>query len=215
MENRLKKHYLLTGFLTVLPLVLTFYLFRVMVSFVGGFAAPILEPSFNTIFGAKHPVFYLEFGSFVLTVLLILAVGIVVVNLHVGRYLVAFFERMLLKIPFVSGPYMTVRKLTDFVSPTSPNKFQKVVLVPFPRSGSWTLGFVTADDTPEVSFRVGEPIFNVFVPTTPNPTSGFLIFAPRKDVIPLSMSVDQAMKMIVSGGISAPEFHSVEGAVQP
>ena len=72
---------------------------------------------------------------------------------------------------FVSGPYDGAETDGLFVSPTSPNKFQKVVLVPF-RGGSWTLGFVTADDTPEVSFRVGEPIFNVFVPTTPNPTSG-------------------------------------------
>lgn len=198
--------YLLTGFLTILPLVLTFYLFQILVSFIGSFFSPFLKPFFIRLFGSGYSPFLLEFTSFLILLILIWTVGFVVANLFIGKSFFAFLDRLLTKVPLVSGIYTTFKKITEFISPTSQKKFERVVLVPFPRSGSYAIGFLTAEGTEEVQEKTKEFVLNIFVPTTPNPTSGFLIFVPKEDVIPLTMSVDEAIKMVISGGISVPKF---------
>lgn len=198
--------YLLTGFITILPLVLTFYLIQILVSFIGSFFSPFLKPFVLRVFGSGYSQFFLELISFLILLILLWIVGFVVANLIIGKSLFAFLERVLIRVPLVSGIYTTFKKITEFISPSSQKKFRRVVLVPFPRPGSYALGFVTGEGTEEIQEKTKEFLFNIFVPTTPNPTSGFLIFVPKGEVIPLTMSVDDAIKMIISGGISVPKF---------
>lgn len=213
-QSKPKRRYFLAGLFTVLPLVLTLYLFRFLVSFVGSFSAPFLQPFFNHVFGEEYHPFYLDLSSFVLTLIAVWIVGAIVTHLLFGRHLLEIFERGFIKIPFVSGIYVTMRKLTEFISPSSQKKYQKVVLVQFPQSGSYTLGFITADETEEVRYHLKKSVVNVFVPHTPNPISGFLLFVPQEDLIPLTMSVDDAFKMILSCGISVPKFEVAEVSKQ-
>lgn len=214
-NHSVTRRYFLTGLFTVLPLVLTLYLLKILVSFLGSFCAPFLQPVFNRIFGEEYHPFYLEFSSFVLTMVAIWIVGAIVSHLLFGRNLIVLFEKVLERIPFFSGIYGTVRKLTEFVSPISQAKYKRVVLIPFPHPGSYAIGFMTAEGAEEIQYRTKEFIVNVFVPTAPSPTSGFLVFIPKKDVIPLSMSVDDAIKMIISGGIAVPKFNPEESPKEP
>lgn len=205
-KRKLLWRYFLTGFFTILPLVLTFYLFRILVSFIGSFFSPFLKPLFIRLFGHGHSQFFLELTSFLILLALIWLVGYVIANLLIGKSIFAFLERILVKIPIISGIYSTFKKATEFISPSSQKKYQRVVLAPFPRTGSYAIGFVTSEGTEEVQARTQDFVLNIFIPTTPNPTSGFLIFVPKQDVIPLTMSVDDAIKLVISGGIVVPKF---------
>jgi uncharacterized membrane protein len=141
----------------------------------------------------------------VLTVLFVYLFGLLAGNL-VGRRLWAAVETAILRIPVIKGIYGASRQLLDAISVTSKGGFSKVVLIEYPRSGLWAVGFVTND----AGHRIGQPgkarsAVAVFLPTTPNPTSGWVVFAPLDDVLVLDMSVEEGMKLVVSGGIVMPE----------
>jgi uncharacterized membrane protein len=133
---------------------------------------------------------------------LLLLTGLAVTNL-IGRQLVEYWEELLQRIPLVRSVYSGVKSFTESVLSSS-NSFRKVVLVEYPRAGIWSLGFITADEVAEVSAKTGAPQICVFICAAPNPTSGFIIFVPRAQVIELQMSVDAAMKMIVTCGVVVP-----------
>jgi uncharacterized membrane protein len=135
---------------------------------------------------------------------LLLVTGLAVTNL-VGRRLVTYWEELMHRIPLVRSVYGGVKTFTESVL-TSNHSFHQVVAVEFPRAGIWSIGFVTSEEVAEVSARTGESLVAVFISPAPNPTAGFIILVPRSQLIPLEMTVDAAMKMIVTCGVVTPPY---------
>lgn len=138
----------------------------------------------------------------VLAFVVVLVTGLLVTN-FIGRWLVGLWDGMLKRIPIVRSVYGGVKSFAETVLSTN-NSFRKVVMVQYPRLGMWTIGFVTADDVAEISDKTGQQQVCLYVPTTPNPTSGFIVMVPRNEVVELEMSVDVAMRMIVTCGVVVP-----------
>jgi uncharacterized membrane protein len=136
------------------------------------------------------------------TVILIWLSGVLVSN-FVGKKILKTAEALLMKIPMANGIYDAIRKLTNVFFSDKSN-FKRVVLIEWPRKGVYSIAFITADAVGEVQEATNEEVVNVFMPTTPNPTTGFLVLVPKGDIIPLKMSVDDAVKLIISGGIVVP-----------
>jgi uncharacterized membrane protein len=141
-------------------------------------------------------------GVVVLLVVLWLT-GLFVANIF-GQWFLRQWDRLLHKIPIVKSIYSSVKQVSDTLFSSSGNAFREAVLVQYPRAGSWTIAFVTGAPSGEVAGLLGAPHVSVYVPTTPNPTSGFFLMMPRADVVPLKMSVDEALKYIISMGVVAP-----------
>lgn len=141
----------------------------------------------------------------VLSVIIVMSTGIVVANLF-GRKLVQVWEKMLARIPLVRTIYASVKQILETVF-SSGQAFRKVLLIEYPRKGLWTLGFQSGKTRGEAQAKTGVEVINVFIPTTPNPTSGFFIMVPRSDVIELDMDVDDGLKMIISAGVMVPEWN--------
>ncbi len=141
----------------------------------------------------------------VLTVVILLVTGILAAN-FVGRSLVGFWERMLERIPVVRSVYSASKNFAEIVFSDSDQSFKKVLLIEYPRKGLYGLAFQTATELGEVQGRINEELVCTFVPTTPNPTSGFIIILPKKDVIELDMEIDEALKMIISLGVVVPSW---------
>jgi len=141
----------------------------------------------------------------VLTFIVLLTTGVLAANI-VGRSMVGLWEKMLERIPVVRAVYSAAKNFTEIVFSDSSQSFKKVLLIEYPRKGLYGLAFQTSSELGEVQERTGEEVICTFVPTTPNPTSGFIIIVPKKDVIMLDMSVDEALKMIISLGVIVPTW---------
>jgi uncharacterized membrane protein len=146
-----------------------------------------------------------------LAVLIVLLTGVLVTN-FIGRALIGIGEEVLDHIPFVRALYGGVKSFSETVLSNSGNSFKKVLLVEYPRAGAWSIGFQTTDHLPEINAKLGSPQVCVFIPTTPNPTSGFIIFVQQSQCIELDMHVDAAMKMIVTLGVVGPSDQAVSAA---
>jgi uncharacterized membrane protein len=201
-----------SGVILVAPLCLTIYVFSWIVEFIGG--------NFKGLFLLFVPA-GLRSRPGLDTIWSILATLIVVVLVtllgYVSRYVFGKFffsigDRFIQTIPGVSAVYNTVRQIVNTFSSQSRHMFNKVVLVEFPRKGCWTIGFLTNTVQGEAQAKGGKDLWTVFVPTTPNPTSGFLLMLPRSDIIELDMPVGDGMKMIISGGAVVPEWAEIETA---
>ncbi len=134
-------------------------------------------------------------------------------KLLIGRFIVARFELFLANVPLVRNVYMTVKQIIDTFVQNQKAVFQKTVLVEYPRKGVFVLGFLTSEGKGEVQLKTEKDVVNVFVPTTPNPTSGFLLMVPKEEVIELDMSISDGMKVIISGGAVVPKYEPA--LVQP
>src|SRR6185312_17005929 len=134
--------------------------------------------------------------------IVVLVTGLLVTNL-IGRRLVQYWDGLMRRIPLVRSIHGGVKSFAESVFSSS-NSFRTVVMLEYPRKGIWTIGFVTADDIAEVSQKTGVPHACVYVPTTPNPTSGFIMLVPRAEIVELDMTVDAAMKMIITCGVVVP-----------
>jgi uncharacterized membrane protein len=141
----------------------------------------------------------------VLSIVIVLVTGMVVANLF-GRTRVAMWERLLARIPIISKIYHGVKQVMETVLSSEGQSFRKVLLVEYPRKGIWTLAFQTGGNSGEIKHRLGQDVVHVFVPTTPNPTSGFFLVLPREEVIELDMSIDDGLKMIISAGVVVPKW---------
>ncbi len=141
----------------------------------------------------------------VLTLIVLLTTGVLAANI-VGRSMVGLWEKMLERIPVVRAVYSASKNFTEIVFSDSSQSFKKVLLIEYPRKGLYSLAFQTSSELGEVQGRTGEDVICTFVPTTPNPTSGFIIIVPRKDLIELDMEVDEALKMIISLGVVVPTW---------
>jgi uncharacterized membrane protein len=193
------KKYLITGLLVWAPLVITFWVLSVLVD--------TLDQTLLLLPTAWHPRSWLGFNIPGLGVLLTLAVvlltGMFTANI-IGQRLVQFGESILARIPVVKSLYSSVKQVSDTLFSSSGQAFRKALLVQYPRQGSWTVAFLTGQPGGEVADLLAGDYVSVYVPTTPNPTSGFFLMMPRADVIELQMSVDEALKYIISMGVVPP-----------
>jgi uncharacterized membrane protein len=191
----------LTGVVVALPVTVTIWLIFTFVTFVDQTVKPLIPERYN-------PESYLPFAlpglGVVIAVLALTLLGALAANIF-GRTLIDVGERILNTVPLVRNVYGAVKQIATTIFSDRQNSFKEVVLVEFPTKGSYAVGFVTAPARGEVKKGVGEDTIGIFVPTTPNPTSGFLLYTPRSRVTPLSMSVEEAAKLIISFGLVSPE----------
>jgi uncharacterized membrane protein len=155
--------------------------------------------------GAGPLHWYWSLFALLLTLALICLVGIAARH-YVGRKLIEFGENILLRVPLLNKIYLTLKQINEAFATSKKSAFKTVVLVQFPRQGMYSIGFITSEQHEEVQAKTKERVVCVFVPTTPNPTTGFLILVPEHDVVKLEMSVADAIKFIISLGTVSPEF---------
>jgi len=206
------------GILLLLPLAITFVVLRWLFLSITGLTAPVVE---STLRGAGSTIVESELFPYlspllgvVITIALVLAVGLVGGN-YVGKRAWAFFEQLVLKLPLVRWFYGSVRQLMDAFGAGGSGAFREVVYVEYPRRGVWCLGFVTASAGGRLPDGLDhEPVF-VYLPTTPNPTSGYTILVARDDLVAAGMTVDEGIKLIVSGGFIAPKPRPPATAATP
>ena len=202
MRGQLIKRYFITGLLIWVPLVITGWVLSLIVS--------TLDQSLRLLPTSIHPQTLLGFAvpgaGAVLTLVMILLTGLLAAN-FIGQKLVVWWEKLLARIPVVNSVYNSVKQVSDTLFSPNGNAFRKALLVQYPREGSWTVAFLTgAPGGDIVNHQQGEHV-SVYVPTTPNPTSGFFLMMSAKDVVELDMTVDEALKYIISMGVVAPPPH--------
>ncbi len=195
------RNYFLAGVIVVAPISITFFIVWQVVQVVDGNVQRMLPDRYN-------PETYLPFSipglGVLLMVGLITLIGMLTAGL-VGRTVMRTGESILNQMPVIRSIYGTLKQIFETVFSHSSQSFREVVLVEYPRRGIWAIGFVTGVTRGEIQERVEPQLVNVFLPTTPNPTSGFLLFLPRDEVIGLDMSVEDGIKMVISSGIVAPD----------
>ncbi len=196
------------GLLIVLPALITVWLLGILFDVINRRATPWVLAALRAAGTPgldRWPArFAIPLIGILLTALLVYGVGLLTGNL-VGRRILAMFETAMLRIPLVKGIYGAARQLLDAVSLTGKRPFSRVVLVEFPRAGVWTVGFVTQERAHAIGGPGGdEAAVPVFVPTAPNPTSGWVLFVREADLVQLDLTVEQGLKLIVSGGIVSP-----------
>ncbi len=201
------KRYLLAGLLVWLPLAITIWVLHAALGLLDGVFAALLTATQPVLPPAAAPVIDLlksipGLGVIVLFAGLLLT-GIFATNMA-GQWALHQGSRILNQIPIVKSIYSSVKQVSDTLFSSSGNAFREAVLVQYPREGAWTIAFVTGRPGGEAALHLKSDYLSVYVPTTPNPTSGFFLMVPRKDVIELSMSVDEALKYIISMGVVAP-----------
>jgi len=192
MRARLQR-YFLAGLIVFLPVAVTFsiiaWLFRVVDRLLGWLLPPLI--------GHRIPGLGL-----VTSIVVIFVIGAMATNVF-GRRIVGFFDRLMLRLPLARSIYSATKSISDTIFLQRRAAFQRPVLVQWPRQGMFTIGFVTGE-TRGLPGPTGERSLNIFVVTTPNPTTGFLVFVPATEVVPLEMSVEDALKIVISGGIVSP-----------
>lgn len=199
------RKYLIAGLLVWMPLGITFLVVRAIVGFLDKillWLPATYQP--EALLGIHIPGL-----GVVLAITLVLATGMIVANL-LGRRIVAAWESLLSRIPLVRTLYAGIKQIMEAVLATDAKSFRKVLLVEYPRKGLWSLAFMTSDNLGEVQAKTGSEVMSVFIPTTPNPTSGFVIMVPMSDAIELEMSVEEGLKMIISMGVVVPPWKKDE-----
>lgn len=209
MMKRLRR-YLVAGLLVWLPLGVTYVLVKFLVGLMDRSIAYLpdkYQP--ESWYGQPLPGL-----GVILTIIVILVTGILVAN-FVGRKVVGGWESLLERIPIVRSIYSAAKNFAEIVFSDSGNAFNKVLLVEYPRKGLYTITFQTATEVGEIQARTGNDVVACFVPTTPNPTSGFIIIVPKTDVIELDMEVEEAVKLVMSLGVVVPTWNKQQTAELP
>jgi len=201
------KKYLLAGLLVWLPMAVTIWVLHAVLGLVGDLFGSLVSAS-QTLLpeAARAPLEALRHVpglGLVVVVLLLLGTGVFAANM-VGQWWLKQGSRILHRIPIVKSIYSSVKQVSDTLFSSSGNAFREAVLVQYPREGAWTIAFVTGRPGGEAAEYLRGDYLSLYVPTTPNPTSGFFLMVPRADVIELRMSVDEALKYIISMGVVAP-----------
>jgi uncharacterized membrane protein len=192
--------YFFAGVLITAPVSLTIYLAWLFITFVDERVFSLLPPEYNpeTYFRFSIPGIGLLLALVGLTLIGALTAGIL------GRAINQLFEGILNRLPVIRSLYGAIKQIMETVLANKSSAFRECVLIEYPRKGIWTLGFITGTSKGEVQDKTAEEVINVFVPTTPNPTSGFLLFVPAQDIIRLKMPIEDGLKLVVSGGIVTP-----------
>ncbi|WP_024326967.1 DUF502 domain-containing protein [Thioalkalivibrio sp. AKL19] len=203
------RRYLIAGLLVWLPLIVTGFIIKLLVDLLD-FTILLLPPAWRpeAILGFSIPG-----AGIVLAVVVVFVTGVVVANI-VGRKLVSVGESIVRRIPLVSSIYGAVKQVTETVLSDGGQAFRKVMLIEYPRRGLWSVGFMTGVAVGEVQDRTEHDVVTVFVPTTPNPTSGFVLMVPREEAIELDMTVEDGLKFVMSMGVVTP-LKSPEDAPAP
>lgn len=202
MRGQLIKRYFITGLLIWVPLVITGWVLSLIVS--------TLDQSLRLLPEGMHPQSLVGFpipgAGAVLTLAMILFTGLLAAN-FIGQKLVVWWEKLLARIPVVNSVYNSVKQVSDTLFSPNGNAFRKALLVRYPHQGSWTIAFQTGQPGGDIVNHLDGDYVSVYVPTTPNPTSGFFLMMPVKEVVELDMTVDEALKYIISMGVVAPQPH--------
>ena len=203
------RRYFITGLLIWIPLSVTFAVLAWIINTLDGWIMPWLPQHLQpeTIFGFAIPGLGVLLFAFIL-----FATGVIGANV-LGQRVVRFWESLLARIPVVKSLYNSIKQVSDTLFSGNGKAFRKALLVQYPREGLWTIAFLTGTPGDEIAQLLGGNYVSVYVPTTPNPTSGFFLMLPSKDVIELDMSVDEALKYIISMGVVAPPSHAPEASI--
>jgi uncharacterized membrane protein len=195
------RNYFLAGILITAPVGLTVYIAWLFISWVDDTVLPLVPPKYN-------PEAYLPFSipgiGLIIILVVLTTIGAVTAGI-LGRVTRQLMESILNRLPIIRSLYGAIKQITETVLANKSSAFRECVLVEFPRKNAWTIAFVTGATPGDVDAAIAGELVTLYVPTTPNPTSGYLIFVPRDEVRPLDMSVEDGIKLIVSGGIVAPE----------
>lgn len=204
------RRYLIAGLLIWVPLGVTLLVLMWLVD--------VMDRTLLLLPAAYRPEALLGFSipglGILLTVVVLLLTGVIAANLF-GRQLLAAWEALLSRIPLVRSLYSGVKQLMEMLFSPGGQSFRKVLLIEYPRAGLWTLAFQTGVTVGEAQHKTGQTVINVYVPTTPNPTSGFFIMVPQRDVVELEMSVDEGLKMLISMGSIVPPWRPAAAPVAP
>jgi uncharacterized membrane protein len=198
--QRLRNDFL-TGLVVVLPVALTIYLIWTVVGIIDARVLPLVPAAYNpeNVFGRN----IFGFGLLIFVVFTTL-VGALTKGLF-GRQIIHFGERMVERMPIVRSIYNGLKQIVETMLSKSGTSFKQACLIEYPRKGIWSIAFISTDARGEVPQKLGEPdLVSVFLPTTPNPTSGFLLFVPRRDVVVLDMTIEDAAKLVISAGLVSP-----------
>ncbi|MBN1404004.1 MAG: DUF502 domain-containing protein [Opitutales bacterium] len=211
MSIRSIRNAFISGLLLLAPVGVTVFVLNFLVNSLGG---PSTKLFFffvdrNLLDGYPLIEVVLNVLSAIIVCLLITLFGWFS-KLLLGRFMLAMFERFMVSVPLVRTVYATVKQIIDTFASNKQAVFRKTVLVEYPRKGVFVLGFLTSDGRGEVQVKTSSEVLNIFVPTTPNPTSGFLLMVPREEVIMMDMSVADGMKVIISGGAVTPPYPAKE-----
>lgn len=198
-----------SGLLLLAPLVVTVWAFSKIVELAGGTFRPLYEHYLPQ--SLQRIPFFWDVIATLVVLLLITLLGFLS-NYVFGKFFFKVIERFIERIPGIGAVYNSVKQIVTTFGTQNRNLFNKVVLVEFPREGVWTLGFLTNKQQGEPQTKIAGDVWTVFVPTTPNPTSGFLIMLPSSKVVELDMPVGDGMKMIISGGAVVPTWPTVTAA---
>jgi uncharacterized membrane protein len=190
----------ISGALLVAPLVVTVWAFYKIVSLIGGTFRPVF---FYSIDPSPSLDLALDLATTLIVLILVTVLGYISRDVF-GRFFVRVAERFVLSIPGVGAVYISVKQIVDTFGSSNRNQFSKVVLIEFPRPGCWAMGFLTNRQQGEAQRKTGREVWTVFVPTTPNPTGGYVLFLPPSEITELDMSIGEGMKMIISGGTFLP-----------
>ncbi len=209
LKGFLKANFI-AGILFLTPLLATFFFLKLSIKWMDNILL-VIPPRFRPgeLLGFSIP----GLGVLILF-LLILGTGFLVRN-YVGRKVVGLWDRLISTIPLVNRFYSSVKQLAETVAHGSTKDFKRVVLVQFPKNGVYSLGYVTGVSAGEVQEKTRKKCLNIYVPTTPNPTSGYYLIVPEEEVIPLDMSVEDSFKLLISGGIISPEEKMAVPPVPP
>lgn len=196
------RKYFITGLLVLVPLAITLWVLNLIIG--------TMDQSLLFLPAEWRPKALIGFNipglGTILTLLIIFFTGLATHN-FIGRQVVALWEAVLTRIPVVNSIYSSVKQVSDTLFSSSGNAFRKALLVEYPRQGSWTIAFLTGVPGGDVKNHLQGDYVSVYIPTTPNPTSGFFLMVPRADTVELNMSVDEALKYIISMGVVAPPDH--------
>ncbi|MDJ0795649.1 MAG: DUF502 domain-containing protein [Calothrix sp. MO_167.B12] len=208
------KNDLIAGLLVVIPLATTIWLTTTIAIWTIDFLTQI--PKQLNPFDGMHPILVNLLNLLVglmVPLMSILIIGLMARNIG-GRWLLDVGERILQAIPLAGQVYKTLKQLLETLLKDSNNRFRRVVLLEYPRRGMWSIAFVTGSISPEIEAKMSTSMLSIFIPTTPNPTTGWYAVVPENEVVNLSMSIEDALKIVVSGGIVAPST-SVSSLVIP
>ena len=201
------KKYILTGLLVWLPLAVTVWVISTVMGTLDGVFVWLLNAVEAVLPASVSPLLEQLRGipglSVIVVVVALLLTGMAVTNIA-GQWMLRQYNRVLSNTPIVKSIYTSVKQVSDTLFSSSGQAFREAVLVQYPHQGSYTIAFVTGKPSGEVADKLPGELLTLYVPTTPNPTSGFMLVVPRADVIPLKMSVDEALKYIISMGVVAP-----------
>ena len=192
------RNYLISGLLFWIPLILTIIVIKFFLEFINSLVPSEYLP--EAIFNLDTSI---PGSGIILLFLIILITGILVTNI-LGRRLVALWEKLLNRIPGFRNIYNILKKVSDTVLNTSSQSFKKAFLIQYPSKGIWVIAFQSGDYRGEAESIIGEETINLFLPTTPNPTSGFFVLIPKKDAFELDISVEDAFKLVISAGVVTP-----------